>query len=1327
MSSKTNPCEPGKILNPKTNKCVKIDGAIGKALVAAEAAATKRGTTTKAAATVATPNSDPMSSPKAIKDFCKKLKNTSTAFKPYPDYEDEQFSEKIRRKKEFVLSRKQYDPSGTIDPCSKKLFTLSYEQRFLRTFIHPDTPYRSVLLYHGVGVGKCFGLGTRILMHDGSVEFVENIKMGDRVMGDDSTPRRVTSVVVGKSTMYRIVPEFGTHFDVNGEHVLCLIDTTNHFRKVQMTVNEYLAQKDKTRYIGYRSKLTFFPKLDRDRDHQDTLTVSSNRLYDLGFNYVPIVSAIPAFVKLGFPSVRASFLAGYIDRYGTLSEDGSSILLPFDTDVYFMLGSIGINIHDESPLTISIFGSALRRLPLRLVSTKKILCCETSFKFFVMGAGVNSYYGFSVDKNHQFLLGDFTVTHNSCATISIAENFDFPNKTLVLLPASLIPSFRKQILNETLFSANQCTGNKYVSRLSASTSPLTMDFRRQEADALIDEKYEFMGFQKFANQENISLSNRVVIVDEAHNMRDDVGESAKQAPPALLEALKIAENTALIMCTATPMYDKASEINTLFNYLLANDKRELLSSGEDIDEEAITTLSENYVSYVKGENKHAFPKRIYSKDSRPYETPTLDMKGAPIRACKLPQGVVASIMSDEQYACSSKSVKQSNNTDESETRLRQLANVFYPPVGEFRDVFESIGDKDRQFQYKSRAIRILDPDHIQTYAPKIKRIVDTIEKTEGITYVYSFFKPYGIIPLAVALESAGFSSWDHTPVLPRDKFKPKKQSYAILNNEDPIAFNKIIAAAVHENNQFGEHIKVLIGTSTSAEGLDLKNVRHIHILDPWYHNNKAEQIIGRGVRNCSHMLLPPQDRNVTIYRHMIVNPPRKGSKETETIDYKMFRTSQEKQISIDHVLNLLQTHNLSTGWTSEQVPESSTFRTCFFETMASTQIFDAFDQSAQPKATFEQLKKRIPSISPEELCVTLDRMIQSRMVGYVGNAKYYLIYCDRHYILQPAHEKDLRISISERKTYAEPKQRILYGLKIEAELGPTGAVAAALGAMGEIEQQLLDAKCAFAQLGIVNSNYDQEIIDFVVDRLSDPLLFHLIKSIQESKHLDTRDRELKQSLIRGHYIIESKGDIKAWRNPRTKQRDSEHIEILDLERNLVSEYVYQDYDKKNEPRTDTFVFKKSHPDQIGMYAYKRDKDVGAFNVWELGSKTFDGASFSTKASHTASAIVTIIKNMSDGDVAQNIEALTLKDSAAHVHIYVKINDYIAKITGGTGEVVKNKVPSKTSLCDLYELLMRKEKTNFLRPIEYQTFFKNERKKSKATAVSKLKKTKTSKL
>ena len=72
------------------------------------------------------------------------------------------------------------------------------------------------------GAGKCHGKGTEILMFDGSIKKVEDVKVGDLLMGDDSTPRKVLSLARGTEQLYEIIQKNGENYIVNESHILSL-------------------------------------------------------------------------------------------------------------------------------------------------------------------------------------------------------------------------------------------------------------------------------------------------------------------------------------------------------------------------------------------------------------------------------------------------------------------------------------------------------------------------------------------------------------------------------------------------------------------------------------------------------------------------------------------------------------------------------------------------------------------------------------------------------------------------------------------------------------------------------------------------------------------------------------------------------------------------------------------------------------------------------------------------------------------------------------------------------------------------------------------------
>jgi len=95
-----------------------------------------------------------------------------------------------------------------------------------------------------------------------------------------------------------------------------------------------------------------------------------------------------------------------------------------------------------------------------------------------------------------------------------------------------------------------------------------------------------------------------------------------------------------------------------------------------------------------------------------------------------------------------------------------------------------------------------------------------------------------------------------------------------------------------EPNYNGAKIKVILITPVASEGLSFYNTREIHLAEPWYHFNRADQIIGRGIRNCRHNRLSIENRNVSVFMHASVN----DDKNKESIDINAFRISTRKYI-----------------------------------------------------------------------------------------------------------------------------------------------------------------------------------------------------------------------------------------------------------------------------------------------------------------------------------------------------------------------------------------------------------------------------------------------
>ena len=106
----------------------------------------------------------------------------------------------------------------------------------------------AIAIAGNVDSAKCFSKGTRVMRSDGSIILVENIKVGDKLMGDDSTERTVQETHNGTGQLYEITPTKGDSYVVNGEHILCLkysqVDNIQYQEIRKDTVVKYMIMEN---------------------------------------------------------------------------------------------------------------------------------------------------------------------------------------------------------------------------------------------------------------------------------------------------------------------------------------------------------------------------------------------------------------------------------------------------------------------------------------------------------------------------------------------------------------------------------------------------------------------------------------------------------------------------------------------------------------------------------------------------------------------------------------------------------------------------------------------------------------------------------------------------------------------------------------------------------------------------------------------------------------------------------------------------------------------------------------------------------------------------
>lgn len=222
------------------------------------------------------------------------------------------------------------------------------------------------------------------------------------------------------------------------------------------------------------------------------------------------------------------------------------------------------------------------------------------------------------------------------------------------------------------------------------------------------------------------------------------------------------------------------------------------------------------------------------------------------------------------------------------------------------------------YEYKANTLtnygRIFAPNNIGKYSSKIASICAQIERANGIVLIYSEYIGGGAVPIALALEEMGFTRYDKdvgslfktAPVPQRIYNQQQKRfaaKYAMFTGDKHLSpDNRAELEALTTDNAFGQRVKVVIISKAGSEGIDFKNVRQVHIMEPWYNMNRIEQIIGRAVRNCSHADLPFVERNVQLFLYGTL---LSGTPEVEAADLYVYRLAESKAVQIGRVSRIL--------------------------------------------------------------------------------------------------------------------------------------------------------------------------------------------------------------------------------------------------------------------------------------------------------------------------------------------------------------------------------------------------------------------------------------
>jgi len=541
--------------------------------------------------------------------------------------------------------------------------------------------------------------------------------------------------------------------------------------------------------------------------------------------------------------------------------------------------------------------------------------------------------------NRNLLMVHGTGTGKTCTAIQVAEEYilrpEFQDKKVMIVASAAVQNnFQTQLFDmsrvniDTLagtLDSKQCTGRRYLDMLMRIESEPknwnNPDIRaklERTANTIIKEFYEFIAYSSFGNlilnklggtEKDIdrewvheNFDNRLLIIDEAHNIRESKDDEGMKGVTRGLENLvKVADGMVLVFLTATPMYDVYSEIVFYMNLFLWNDRKQKTNESMKTSDffnpdatlkagpggERFRTWCQEYVSFVRGENPFTFPFRLPAPKIVSRDAITTSFLGKPIPPADRIQylGLVGSEVQGAQLSA----LKGTDKVDDEERKrvLMQATLAVTPGNKSFNELFRSTG---KQYEYVGDAF--LTPSTLPNHSAKFVNVLRSIETGTGICLVYSNFVALGARLFAMALEEHGYTSFAGNPLLANPSYKgTSKGKYILLTSDYSEAeISKFLSAVKKPANRDGSQIRVVVAGPIVSEGVDFRYMRQIHVLDPWWNMSRIEQVVGRGLRTCSHQILPFEEQNCTVYFHVV----RTGDGK-ECFDEYTYRTKVEQK------------------------------------------------------------------------------------------------------------------------------------------------------------------------------------------------------------------------------------------------------------------------------------------------------------------------------------------------------------------------------------------------------------------------------------------------
>ena len=727
-------------------------------------------------------------------------------------------------------------------------FSLMTHQRIVRDYISTYTPYRGVMLYHGLGSGKtCSSIAIAegmksdkqvIVMTPASLRtnyYEELKKCGDIYFRSNHHWMFQTAKDIAEIESFASFTSLSVEFirKMSGVWVADMNKPPNYEmltererRSLEQQIDQMI--QEKYRFINYNGMR---------REHLDKLTLGyTQNPFD---NKVIIIDESHNFV---------SRIVNKLGREGTLSGALYELLMNAqNAKVVLLTGTPIINYPNEIAIACNILRGYITTWAFKLEITKP----EHGSKEYIENLVTNT--------RTQGKLVDYVEYKPKTTTLTITRNpFGFVSKTRDGEHGGVEYNEQGDIDDDAFLLAIR----KILTTKTIKIVPGSVEITKHKA--LPDTLKEFQQYfiDKNNDVQNMDMFKRR-IVGLPSFFRDMTALMPRYDRNRDLHIVKIPMSDYQFgTYEAARVEERKMEKNN------AKNRKKQQANVEGMYEETVST----YRIFSRAFCNFVFPKEI----NRPLPGKATDLQDAIVEERAGEDDLDAVLANDRR-----ENVDGQYEADEADATVEDLPYL------------ERLQEALRELYAAGPAY--LSPEGLSTYSPKFRSILETLRNPElrGSHLIYSHFRTMeGIGILELVLQANGFARFKllniggrwTLDISPEDRNKPKFALYTgtespeekeLVRNIFNSAWDQVPTALADElrgfgeNNLYGEVIKTLMITASGAEGISLKNVRYVHITEPYWHPVRIHQVIGRARRLCSHQALPKDLQTVEVFLYLM--------------------------------------------------------------------------------------------------------------------------------------------------------------------------------------------------------------------------------------------------------------------------------------------------------------------------------------------------------------------------------------------------------------------------------------------------------------------------